>query len=269
MTPQAAGDRITIVSIALISYMLTTILHEGAGHGLACLATGGQIVLLNTVSLDCSVDNRLVTAAGSVMNVISAVVFFALARLTSRTLPALRYFFWFSMTISLFTPAGYLAFSGIGGFGDWALFIRGFQAQWAWRIGMTAVGIALYMLTARFSVREMRPLIGSDKDRRYARAVELTRLPYFAGGILSCIAGALNPQGWPLVALSAAAASFGGTSGLLWMTGPLERGGVPLGDDPSPAPIRRSWGWIAAASICAVVFIAVLGPGLRFAKVSR
>ncbi len=263
-----AGDRLTIISVALIAYMLMTVLHEGVGHGIACLATGGQIILLNTVSVDCSADNRLVIAAGSIMNLIAAAIFFALGRMTSRTAPEWKFLFWLSMTINLFTPAGYIAFSGIGGFGDWALFIRGLPAQWAWRIGMIAAGVAAYLAIARFGAMELRPLIGSDKDLGYSRAIELTRPPYFAGGILSCVAGALNPQGWILVALSAAAATFGGTSGLLWMMDGLKRGSLPLEAGPEPIPIRRSWGWITAAGAGAIVFIFVLGPGLRFASKS-
>jgi hypothetical protein len=146
------------------------------------------------------------------------------------------------------------------------MFIQGFSPQWAWRIGLALFGAVAYMLAARFSLLEMRPLIGSEKDRRYVRAEELTKVPYFAGGILACIAGALNPAGWILVALSAAAASFGGTSGLLWMTNWLKGGRLPLGSEAEPAPIQRSWGWIVVAAIGACVFIAVVGPGLRFAN---
>jgi hypothetical protein len=39
---------------------------------------------------------------------------------------------------------------------------------------------------------------------------------------------------------------------------------IPLGMEPEPMPIRRSWAWIATACVLALVFIAVLGPGVRF-----
>jgi hypothetical protein len=111
---------------------------------------------------------------------------------------------------------------------------------------------------------ELRPLIGSDKQQRFVRAVRLTRVSYFTGGILACVAGSLNPQGWILVALSAAASTFGGTSGLLWTIDWLNRGDwIPLGAEPEPEPIRRSWPWIAVACLLALGFIFVLGPGLR------
>jgi hypothetical protein len=249
----------------MVAYMLATMLHEGVGHGGACLAVGGKAVAITTVSMQCSVDHRLVTAGGTIMNFVAAALFFALGRATSTAAPVWKYFFWLSMTINLFVATGYFLFSGIGGFGDWAMFIQGFRPQWAWRIGLALFGAVAYLLAARFSLLEMRPLIGSDKDRRYVRAVELTRVPYFAGGILACIAGALNPAGWILVALSAAAASFGGTCGLLWMTSWLKGGRIPPGSEAEPAPIPRSWGWIVVAAAGACIFIAVVGPGLRFA----
>jgi hypothetical protein len=169
------------------------------------------------------------------------------------------------MAVNLFTAAGYFAFSGIGGFGDWAMFIRGLGPQWAWRIGMTIFGAAAYMLVGRFSLLELRPLIGSDKEQRLVRAVRLTKMPYFAGGILACIAGALNPDGFLLVVLSAAASTFGGTSGLLWTIDWLKGDRIPLGSESEPMPIRRSWPWIVTAFVLALVFVVVLGPGVRLA----
>ncbi len=260
----APSDPITVVAIALIAYMCGTMLHEALGHGGACLLTGGAPREVNTVSMDCSADNRLVIAGGTIMNVVAGALFFALGRLTPRTSPRLKYFLWIAMTVNLFAAAGYFLFSGIGGFGDWAMFIQGFRPQWAWRAGMAIFGAGAYMAVARFCLLELRPLIGSDRQRRYINAVRLSRLPYFAGGILACIAGSLNPQGWILVALSAAASTFGGASGLLWMMNWLRGNGIPLGSEPEPVPIERSWAWIAGASVLAVVFVAVLGPGLRF-----
>ncbi len=257
------SDSPTIVAIALIAYMLSSVLHEGLGHGSACLLTGGKVIMISTVSVDCSADNRLVMAAGTLVNFSAGALFFLLGRITRRTSSGLRYFLWISMTINLFMAAGYFAFSGIGGFGDWAEFIKGLGPQWLWRVGMTIFGAAAYMLAARFSLLELRPLIGSDKKQRYFHAVELSKIPYFAGGTLACVAGALNPDGWILVALSAAASTFGGTSGLLWMIDWLNGDRIPLGSEPDPVPIRRNPSWIGAAGLLAVAFVAMLGPGAR------
>ena len=128
---------------------------------------------------------------------------------------------------------------------------------------MTIFGVAAYMLVARFGLLELRPLIGSDKEKRFAGAVRLSKMPYFAGGILACVAGSLNPQGMILVALSAAASTFGGTSGLLWMMNWLKGYRIPLGSEPESTPIRRNWPWIVIAFVLVLAFVAVLGPGVR------
>jgi hypothetical protein len=258
------SDTVTIAGIALIAYILASVLHEGLGHGGACLATGGKPIMVSTVAMECSADNRLVIAGGTLVNVAAGALFLALGRMTRRSSSRLKFFLWLSMTVNLFTAAGYFLFSGIGGFGDWAVFIRGFSPQWAWRAGMTVFGAAAYLLVGRLALLELRPLIGSDRKERFIRAVRLTRVPYFAGGILACVAGALNPDGLILVALSAAASTFGGTSGLLWTIDWLNGDRIPLGMEPEPMRVRRSWGWIAAAGVLALAFIAVLGPGLRF-----
>jgi hypothetical protein len=264
VTPALPSDALTITAIAIIAYILATVLHEGVGHGGACLLVGGQPQVISTVHMECSADTRLVTAGGTLMNVIAGALAFALGRATSRIHPSLKYFLWISMTVNLFVAAGYFAFSGIGGFGDWALFSQGLGPQWIWRVGMTIFGAAAYMLVAQLSLLELRPLIGSDQKQRFVRAVQLSKMPYFAGGILACVAGSLNPQGLILVVLSAAASTFGGTSGLLWMMDWLKGGRIPLGSEPEPVPIRRSWPWIATAIALGLAFILVLGPGVHF-----
>jgi hypothetical protein len=260
-------DPFTVGAIGILAYMLGNVLHEGAGHGGACLLVGGKPLALSSVYFECSLDSRLVMAAGTLMNLLTGAVFFALGRLTGRNSPRLRYFFWIAMTVSLFTGTGYFLFSGIGGIGDWGTFIQGLGPQWPWRIGLTVLGAAAYLLAARISLLELRPLIGSDTKQRYQRAVRLSAIPYFAGGILMCLAGALNPKGMILILISAAASTFGGTSGLMWTTDWLNRGTlIPCGPPAEPMPIQRSWPLIVAACAAAVAFICVLGPSVRFAS---
>jgi hypothetical protein len=256
-------DQLTVASIGILAYILGNIIHEALGHGGACLITGGRPVLITAVNMECSADNRVVIAGGSLMNAIAAAIFFLLGRAIPQTSPRLKYFAWLAMTLNLLSPAGYLAFSGIGGFGDWAQFIQGFSPQWAWRVALTIAGSALYMLFVRWSLLELRPLIGSDPRRRVIHAVRLTRAAYFAGGTVECIAGAFNPQGWLLVALSAAASTFGSSSALLWSPYWLRGNSFPPSPAQAPLPIERSWPMIVTAAIVAVMFISFLGPGFH------
>ena len=76
-------------------------------------------------------------------------------------------------------------------------------------------------------------------------------------------AGALNPVSPLLVLISAAAAAFGGVSALAWMTELLRGPGYPAASG-IPLAIDRSLGWIAFAATTALLFVTILGPGLRF-----
>jgi hypothetical protein len=77
------------------------------------------------------------------------------------------------------------------------------------------------------------------------------------------VAAMFNPVGMILVGISAAAATFGGTSGLAWMWQFFARDRLPKASLQMP-PLSRSRGWMVAAAIVAVLFIAVLGPGVKF-----
>ena len=260
----APVDPVTVGAIGILAYMLGNVLHEGAGHGGACLLVGGKPLALSSVYFECGAESRFVMAAGTLMNLLAGAVFFALGRLTGRSYPRLKYFFWIAMTVNLYTGTGYFLFSGIGGIGDWGAFIHGLGPQWLWRIGLTILGAATYLLAARISLLELRPLTRSDPQQRYQRAVRLSAVPYFAGGILMCMAGALNPEGMVLILISAAASTFGGTSGLMWATNWLKRGTmIPFGPPAEPMPIHRSWPLIFAACAVAIAFIGVLGPSIR------
>ena len=262
----AMPDPFAVGAIAVLGYMLGNVLHEGLGHGGACVLAGAKPLVISSVHFECSVDSRLVMAGGTLMNLLAGGVFFVLGRLTGPRFPRLKYFFWICMTVNLYTATGYFLFSGIGGIGDWGDFIHGLGPQWLWRIGLTIFGAATYLLAARISLLELRPLIGSDKEERYRRAVRLSTIPYFAGGILMCVAGSLNPQGAILILISAAASTFGGTSGLLWAPQMLRSGTlIPCGPPAEPLPIQRSWPFIVAACAIALVFIGVLGPSVRLA----
>jgi len=263
----AMPDAFTVGSIAALAYILGNLLHEGVGHGGACLLSGAKPLALSSVDFECSLGSRLVSAGGTLVNLFSGAIFFALGRLVGRSFPRLKYFFWISMTVNLFTGTGYFLFSGVGGIGDWEAFIAGLGPQWLWRIGLAILGAATYLIAARISLLELRPLIGSNKDERYRLAVRLSWIPYFTGGIVMSIAGALNPKGWILILISAAASTFGGTSGLVWSTDWLKRGKlIPYGPLAEPMPIERCWPLIAAACAIAVAFIAVLGPSIRLAR---
>ena len=262
-SPPRFPDLWTIAAIAVSAAVITDFIHEGLGHGGVCLATGAQAMVLSTVHFECSAETRLVAAGGTLANLVFGVLFWGAARAVKRA-ARWRYFFWLLMTFNLLDAGGYFLFSGIGNFGDWAAVVAGWQPPWAWRAGLVALGTVTYfLLFVPWCLRELRPHIGRDTEIRVRRARQLTVVPYVTGGILSCAAGALNPVGPLLILVSAAAASFGGHSGLAWMWTLLRGPRIPSSEFQM-SEIERSRGWMVAAAVLAIVFIAGLGPGVKF-----
>jgi hypothetical protein len=76
-------------------------------------------------------------------------------------------------------------------------------------------------------------------------------------------AGLLNPYGLKLVLVSAVAASFGGTSGLAWMSQLLrdEKRYPPATTRLDLAP---STAWALAGLVSLVLFVVLMGRGIRF-----
>jgi hypothetical protein len=259
-------DLWTIAAIAIAAMVIADLIHEGLGHGGMCVATGGQPLVLSTVHFECSADTRLVAAGGTLANLIFGALFWGAARAVKQAAPW-RYFFWLLMTFNLLDAGGYFLFSGIGNFGDWAAVVAGWQPPWAWRVGLVALGAVTYfLLFVPLCLRELRPFLGKDAEIRVRRARQLTLVPYLTAGVLSCAAGALNPVGPILILVSAAAASFGGHSGLAWMWTLLYGPRFPSSALQMPE-IERNRGWMIAAVVLAIVFIVGLGPGVKFHSV--
>ena len=261
-SPASARDVATIVAISIVAFATANLLHEGVGHGGACLLSGGHPRMLSTVHFECDRDSQFIAAGGTLVNVIAGFLSWLALRAVNRSRQKLRYFLWLLMTINLLGAAGYFLFSGVGNFGDWADVIQGFSPAWLWRTGLTLVGAVSYTLLVWLSLLELRNFLG-ERDWRRGGAKDLTIVPYITGGILYTVAGMFNPVGMILVGVSAAAASFGGSSGMAWMTQCLGTNLVPR--IPSqPLTLQRSRALIIAAFITAAVFIGVLGRGVRF-----
>jgi hypothetical protein len=260
----APRDLATIIAIAIVAFALANLLHEGVGHGGACLLTGGHARVLSSVHFECDRDSRLIAAGGTLVNFIAGFLSWLGLRRVSHARGRLRYFLWLLMTINLLQAGGYFLFSGIGNFGDWADVIHGLAPAWLWRTGLIVLGAASYALFVWLALLELRSFLG-EADWRRGGAKDLTIVPYITGGILYTVAGMFNPVGWILVGVSAAAASFGGTSGMAWMTQYLGSKLVPR--IPSqPVVLERSRGWMVAAFIAAIVFVGVIGRGVVMSK---
>ncbi|HEX4457287.1 MAG TPA: hypothetical protein VIA18_04925 [Polyangia bacterium] len=218
--PTPTLDRWTIGAMAVIAYALADLLHEGAGHGGACLAVHCTPTAFNTSYFNYDESTvsvaarRFIEAAGTLVNVaVGALALLALRlKLPART----RYFVWLFSVLNFITGCGYLAYSGVIGVGDWSAILDGMPHRAAWRVAEAVVGLALYLVVApRLTWPGLAPFVGAGDDRvRRVRA--LTLVPYFAGCTTLVAAGAFNPLGARILLISAVAASFGGSSLLAW-----------------------------------------------------
>jgi hypothetical protein len=267
---RAPLDGWTIAAIAVIVYILSNLTHEGAGHGGACLLAGGRAEMLNAVFLECD-DARMsapgvrwVAAAGTLANLLLAALVWIALRRGDRLRPDARFALVLLLAVNLLQGFGYLLFSGVGRVGDWAVVFDGLKPEWVWRIGLTLLGGWLYFIVApRLFMPHLEPFLGREQPTREERAQRLTLLPYLAGGLAYLLAGVLNPHGFRLVLLSAAAASLGGTSLLAWYP-PLWAKKTGQTGTGEALAIRRRAGWLVAAAIVLGLFVFVLGPGISF-----
>jgi hypothetical protein len=257
------SDVWTVMAISVVAAVITDVLHEAVGHGGACLLSGAQPLVVSTVHFECSIDSRFVSAGGTLVNLMAGVISLIAARV-ARTL-RWRYLFWLLMVFNLLDAAGYFLYSGVGNIGDWAYVIHDLQPALAWRVGLTLLGVATYWFFVMTALRELQPLLSPDQEKRLQFARRLLFVPYFTNGVLLTVAGLFNPVGMFLVAISAMAASFGGCSGLMWMGSFLRGNKIPPPAQQS-APLTRSLAWIGTAIVLAVVFVLVLGRGVRLAS---
>jgi hypothetical protein len=260
-------DLLTIVAIALAAYAASNFVHEAVGHGGACLVLHGKALVLSSVHFECGEEGmsklalRGVAAGGTMVNFAAGAAALAgFQKTDALRRPHAAYFLWLFATLNLLSGAGYFLFSGIGGIGDWADVAGGVMPAVVWRPAMSVIGGALYFLLARQAAQWLRSLAGGGA-LSMKRGKVLTVPAYLAGGLLYCVAGLFNPVGPILIAISAAASSFGGGSGLVWMTQFL-RGDKHA--ELAAAALGRSYGWMAAGGVAALIFVAILGPGIRF-----
>src|SRR6187431_2835225 len=124
--PEPEGsDVVTVAAIGVVAYLAANLVHEGLGHGGACLLVGGQAKAISSAWFDGDLagvgpwGQRAVKAAGTVANlIVGSGAALALARLRPRS-THVHYALWLLAMANLFPGAGYLMVSPLGNFGDW------------------------------------------------------------------------------------------------------------------------------------------------------
>jgi hypothetical protein len=258
----------TVLAVAVVAWCLSNLVHEGIGHGGACLLAGGRPLALNAIYFQrdeavpmTDAGIRFEQAGGSLANLAAAAVSAVFLR---RVRPGpTHYFLALMVALGVLMPFGYLLFSGVGGVGDWAEVVEGLGPPTAMRAALAVTGGLLYFgLAPRLLMPALDPYLGRDRALRRRRAWVYARGPYLLGGTVFVVAGLLNPLDPELVLISAAAAAFGGASLLLWFPGGPD-GRWAARSPQVPADVERSVPWMVAGVAVAAGFVGVLGPGIR------
>jgi hypothetical protein len=267
LTPVQRTDGLTVAAVAVLAYVLANVVHEGLGHGGACLLLSGcDPVALSTAYFESETSQmtsaagpRWLAAGGTLANAGAGALFLWARRRSAQRSGALRYFFWCAMSVNLLVAAGYPLFSGVLGVGDWVKVADGWPLA---RPLLAVSGLLLYVGAVYIALVELATLVGTGRPVAVGRGLQLTVFPYLAGSLASTLGAFLNPSGAVFVATSAAA-HFGGTSGLAWMAQLLGASWLrPVRVEP--VKVDRSWAWIAGAAAALCVHILILGRGLIF-----
>jgi hypothetical protein len=248
-------DLKTIVSMAVIGSATATLLHEGLGHGVVAWLRGDIPTELTSNHLSSMTADRWVEAGGTLVNLCAGSIALLGSRCAGNR-ANLRYFLWIFAALNLLPGAGYFLFSGIFGFGDWEEVIRGAPHQILLRVIMTIFGAGLYVLVVRRLAVAVEPYCASRRDYN-----TVGRIPYYAAGLFSCAAGALDPLGFKLFLFSTVPAAFGGSSGLMWADSLIP------GTASGPAlVVHRQPAWWIAAALLGGAYILILGPGIKLSR---
>lgn len=260
MTTKQQVDWLTMAGWGMLLMPLLTMWHEIGGHAAACVLQGGKTAAVGAFYVQCEGLDRwpdaLVAVAGVLVNValsLGALLLWRRARDDHA-----RLVLWLIWLGEAFVVVGYLCFSGVTGVGDLGT-APGGSLSWlpmarAWRMGEIVVGVLVYILLVRAGIRALNDMLGSGEQTRPARR-RIAHSFYLASGLGAALVGLLNPVGWFITIMSAAASSLGGLAGFI-SVGFAARGP----DAPKVFVIQRSWTVIAVGALTLLIFALILGP---------
>ena len=259
--PRDSG--VMIAALGILAYAASMMTHEALGHGVYCLAVGGHNVMLTVWGEGCDfpgVPAAGIKAAGPGVQFGAGLLAWLVLHLLSQDAIRLRYFFWLYMVFNLLVSSGYVVFSGVTGIGDAAELTAGLHPQIVWRGGLILVGSAVYFLSMVAGASELKRFSGVDNGSR--RLSRLVWIPYATTGIFACCTGALNQTMGHGVAVGfAAASSFGVGFGMLRLPD-MQRGMASKELSPT-VYLNWSAAWGVVAAVVIVVFLFIIGPGLK------
>jgi hypothetical protein len=197
---------LTVASIGIFAFGLEPVVHEILGHAVACWLTGGKIILISSTAMQTASASRLVPAAGPAANILFGLAALALLRsITLRSIgakanaqfagnapmpdhtqpsaparpdvpavsdvkhiPLTCLFLYFFAFANLFLATGYILYSGLIRFGDFAAVIDGLRPAWLYRAVLVVVGALGY----RYGIAQAARFLASLPAHSLAASVE-------------------------------------------------------------------------------------------------
>lgn len=248
-------SHLTIAAIALVAYLSADVAHHALGHGAACLALGGQIKLLSSVFVNCSLTGAVIDLAGPLANFLLGL-FVLLAAHSMRCASSLiRLFFALVVAFNLFWFWLQLAFSATTMTDDWAWPMKQFHLTGLSRYGMIAVGIAGYLFTIRIVARQMTSFSFPS-----TRVRTIVGIAWVSAGIIAGVTAAFDHHAMAVMLRHALPQSLLSSIGLLFV--PTRTGLSSTVDAATLLPLSLSW--VVIAVLVGTASILLLGPGVSF-----
>ena len=249
MGDEAKDDALTLAGLGASAFVSAMLVHEAVGHAGVSALLREAAVVYPAWTQSASHDARMV-AAGPFANLAAGgALLWSSSRVRSG---AGRLFVWLAAAFNLLNFAGYLLLGAAADFGDWAALLAPANPGTVFRVGLSVAAALLYYAFARALATAGAGYLGPARGRR------LTTVPWVAAGGVACAAAAVSMQGFPPVAV-AAAASLGAGAALPAMH---DWGRLQPERAPEP-PVARSGAWIALSLALAAFYVLVVGRGLH------
>ena len=245
-------------ALGLLAYLGADLAHHALGHGGACLATGGQILLLNAVFLDCTLRGSAIDLAGPLANLLAGLACVLVLRVAPRTPATARLFLLLSGAFNLMWFGLQLSFSVATRSDDWAWAMQEFHVARPLRWGAIALGALAYLMTVRWLGTGMAPFA-----QPRSRAWRILAASWLGAIGVALATAAADPHASTGTLWHALSQSLVLPVGLLFVPSRAAREAVP---ERCCAALDFSLPLAIAALLAGTLSVACLGPGISLAQ---
>ena len=249
-------DLLTLCAVSILAFIVGNVLCE-AGRAAVALLTISPAGWLSSVGWSSAYDNAWVDASGALIGLIAALLFWTLLRSFQRAGSTTRLFLLLGGAFTALSGAGHFVIAGLTDFGDWYTLLRGLHRWNAVSVSLLAGGVLAYGFALVAIGREFRAFA----DRRQVRRI--LRVAWRAAIAVYLCSAVLNPGGAKEVALTNLPITVISEFGLLFVFLLVPKRAAAAGD---AVVIRRCVPFISVATVCALLYLFVLGRGLMLTR---